>query len=362
MNNDLIKNGVKYDSNNRVEYYYVRKDQKLTNLGRETEEDFIKVQAWKTVGGKRVRAAYLFRCPMSRRPNQGREVPLLTPVMGVLRYKAQYFEAVLISARVAACFVGVMQTENPTGTRDNLRGASSQGFTYTKLAPGMLMQSPTGKGTITFASPNRPSDNQDSFLKRISMFISMALRMPYINLFLDLSEANYSNYRGGTLEVKRMVHRWHRRLLFITKWYLWNVLKDIKIKKLIRFSLKKVKFNICFPEFKSLDPEKSRRAEKVDIGNKVRSPKMIAKERGINFDVLQAQLDEQVILDVDREALRVRRAIEQAEELNVPFETLLDKPTSSDRDPNLDTGDPDDRKEIRKDAGNFESAIPVESI
>ncbi len=369
-NNDLVRNGIKYSEKGKVEFYYVRKDQGLFNTTIEVEEDFVKIPAWKKVGDKQVRSAYLFLCPMNLRPNQGRQVPLLTPVMGVLRYQGQYFEAVLISARVAACFVGVMQSENVAGTRSNLRGVQSQGFTYTKLKPGMLMQSANGKGNITFASPNRPSDNQDSFLKRISMFISMSLRMPYINMYLDLSEANYSNYRGGTLEVQRMVSRWHERLKFITEWYLWNVLKDLKVNSGVRFSLNKIDFNICFPEFKSLDPEKTARADKTDIDNRVKTAESISKERGIDFDLLQDQLNKQVVVDVEREALRIKTAIDTAEKMGIPIELLLnqeedeekDTRSQQERDDNLDTKDEDDRKEIRKQDGNFKSSTPVESF
>lgn len=356
QNDTNVRNGVKYDDSGKIEWYYVRKLQTTIVSRPDTEQDFLKIKAFKKVGDSEVRAAYLFQCPMNIRPDQGRQVPLLTPIMGVLRYQAQYFEAVLISARVAACFVGVMQTDNPQGSRENLRGATSDGFSYTKMRPGMLMQSKTGKGSITFSSPNRPSDNQDSFLKRISLFISMALRMPYINLYLDLSEANYSNYRGGSLEVARTVSRWHSRLKFIATWYIWNILKGFITDKKIRFSLKRVKLEIHFPEFKSLDPEKSRRAEKQDIENKVSTPEMIAESRQIDFDSLQVSINKQVILDIEQEALRIKTAMEISKTEGIDLNLLLNQKDEEKegRSDGLDTSDSDaNKREARKRDGNF---------
>lgn len=362
--NKNIINGVETEENGRLSKYYVLKANNDSfyagyNTGITDDESFIEIPAFKKIRGVENRAAYLFRIPTNQRPNQTRTPPLITPIMGLLRYFEQYLEAVLISARVAACFVGVMKVENPTGTDMNLKniGSEDPSFSYTDLAPGTLMTTQVGKGDITFASPNRPSDNVDHFLKRLCMFISMAMRDPYISLFLDLSDANYSNYKGGMNEKERMISRWQNRLTWVIEWYIFNVLKKWRTDGL-RFSLSKVKIDITFPKFQAGDPEKKARSQKTEIGNKTTTQKYICEEEQTNYEKLIEDLIEQAVNETRIEAERLKTQKEFEEKYNIQFpevNTPNDRVTEgAEKQPDgkIDI-DEEDKKEKRKEGGNW---------
>lgn len=350
----LVREGVKYNKSGKIVSYYVRKpmDTPYTFVYDDIT-NYIQIPAYQNVNGVSKRTAFLFLAPINQRPNQSRQVPLLTPLMGLLRYTAQYFEALMISVRVAACFVGVMRSDNPAGTKKNLEETGNK-FSYVPLKPGTLMQT-DGKGDVTFASPNRPSDNVDDFLKRIGIFIGGTLRMPYTYVFLDTESTNYSSWRGGNIETKRTASRWTNRLWYIVDWIVMNKLKEIRTE--FDFSIDKCKTVITFPQFASLDEEKTARSEKINLDSGTDSVQNICLKKGMDYEALQKELLEHKLVSTEQQAEVLKRQKELEKEYGIVFiiEQKSGSKSSSDLPSDLTT-DPtsqENAKEKRKQDGNW---------
>jgi capsid protein len=274
--------------------------------------------------------------------------------MEILRYGSQYLEAVLIGARVAACFSGFVKTNNPIQAKKSLEDGDvpgKSGAKLTKLQPGTLSYLRPNED-ITFATPNRPSDNFDSFLLRLNKFVSMSIRIPYAMMFLDLSEVNYSSWKGGSIEVKRNINRWRESLNSTLTWILKTYILEGAAKGFIKGKLANIKLSIRFPKFEVIDEEKTARANRLDLENKITSKRRIADEGGKDFEELQRELDEEMEIETKREAERLLLQKELSEELGIVF---LDDPMAGqvdDRERGSEFTE-DEKIDRRKDDGNW---------
>lgn len=359
--------GVRY-SGNRVKSFYVRKlcphiyDLTAYQDNLDNFEEIPKYKEIKSLNGKKEykRLCYLFRCPSDRRPNQTRGIPTLTSVMGILRYISQYFEALLISMRVSACFCGIMTTKNVPGTKDNLSEKSIENMFQTfAIEPGSIMI--TEEGTITFSTPNKPSDNVKEMLKFFCMLIGMSLRIPYPYLFLDFEQVNYSSYRGAGLEMKRVTKRWHNRFEWVVKWLVLEMLKVYKMKNLLNFSLSKCEIILTFPEFEALDQEKTARGEKLDLVNSTTSPQKLCEKKGIVYSQIMKDKEKHALIEtkIQAEVLKLQKRIMDAEGIIFPGtqvdpnEDQDDIQENSKLRPGEEVLDDEAKKERRKEDGNW---------
>jgi len=364
--NNLIKEGVHYYESGRLKGYWVIKNKKYNskiNYYSAKKEDFKFFPAYKTSGNLTRRVCWLFKAPLNLRPGQSRGIPVLTGSMGLLRYTNQYLEAVLVGARVAACFAGFISTDNPAQARKDLTEAGEdvnikiKGQKKAKLQPGMLSYLRKGE-SITFASPNRPSDNFDNYVLRLAKFVAMTVRIPYQMLFLDMSEANYSNYRGGTLEVERNINRWRRDLSNCLRWIIFTFLQEGLVRGALKGTLKGMILKITLPVYKTLDEEKSARARKVDLATNSTSQHRIQAGLGLSYEELLEELKKEALDAVEREAEVLKRKKELSEEYEIVFsdQEEQNRDTSTSRREGEAEGedlDEDDAKERRKEDGNW---------
>jgi len=362
--NSLVREGVEYWESGRLKGYHVIKNNNKNSSDYAygyNDDDFTFLPIYKSDGVVTRRVCFLFKAPLNLRPNQSRQFPVMTGIMDLLRYFNQYLEAVLIGARVAACFAGFIETSNPDAARKSLTESGEdstvkvKGKKLTKLQPGILSYLRMNE-KITFASPNRPSDNFDTFILRLCRFVSMCLRMPYEQLFLDLSITNYSSWRGGSLEVDRNFNRWRRDLTFLLKWIILTFLREGIANKVIKGNLSKIIIQIVFPKYKSLDEEKSARARKINLVNKTVSVKQVVDEEGKTFDDLQEELDIETDLAVDREARKLVRQKEWEKKEGIVFnEKEVQDRNTKKREGEQENSDldEDEAKERRKEDGNW---------
>jgi capsid protein len=106
--NKDIRNGVQYDSEGRVLGYYVKKYDKIGNYGDQSGSfDF-----FPRIKGNRV-VTQLFKAPLNSRPKMSRQYPIITPIIQLIKHMDDYLEAIIVGARVAACFAGFITTNNP---------------------------------------------------------------------------------------------------------------------------------------------------------------------------------------------------------------------------------------------------------
>ena len=311
--------------------------------------------------GTTKRLAYLFKAASLEESNQTRQIPVITPLMGLIRYTAQYFEALLISVRVSACFVGVFVSKSPLESAKNLAGGKEEMFKPIKIPPGSLMMTDK-EGSVQFASPSSSAQNTDPFLKRICMFMGMTVRLPYPWLFLDMDALNYSNYRGATIEVKNTAGRWHIPLTWFTEWYTWEIIKMYKINNIVNFSLGKVKIIVNFPEFKSLDPEKEARGDKIELQNGTASTQRLCAEKGVDYEQIMKDKAEHAKLETEMLAEDLVLRMKLSEEKGIIFpedKVKQDRQTKArpgeknPSNPVEDQLDEETAKERRKDDGNW---------
>ena len=318
-----VVEGVKY-SKGKVVGYYVRKLQSI-NSSKDMDDisNFTLIPVWKEWKGSKIRVARLIHCQMNRRPNMTRMYPLVTPLMGLLRYFNQVFEAVLISIRVAACFVGVLHSDNPEGSLAELDKTGDpdriKGMRSFPIKPGTMNVAPEGAKGVTFSSPNRPSDNLNEFFKLLNVYVGFTMRFPYSGLFQDLEKSNFSNSKMGAIETERMTFRWHEALLPCVQEFMVLLLKQIRGKGLVRFSMKQVIIDIRFPKFSSLDQEKTARANKLDLESNVTSESIVCENNNISWDKVQEDKDKEAIRSLEREAAVLVRKKELEKELGIEF-------------------------------------------
>jgi len=365
-----IRHGVEYDTQGRILGYWVKKADKVDSFS-DKQEYFDFLPAYKEANGLRRKVTMLFKAPLNARPNMSRGYPLITPAIALLKHFDAYMEALVVGARVAACFSAFIKTKNPAGTFKGMTTDASGAILdpqdsngerrVQKLAPGQVFYLKPDE-EIEFAAPNRPGDNADAFILRILKLIAAYLRVPYPLMFLDLSEVNYSSWRGGVLEMIKMISRWRNRLDEVIDWIVGTwVLEGISLG-IVRGSYKN---SIIVKRWKTsgiLDPEKEARANKIRVTIGTASKKMICEEQGLNYDEVQAEIYEEQMADLEQEAAVLIRKKQLETENGIIFADTVqptepaDRDTSESRRPGEDAEgdlDEDDARDRRKDDGNW---------
>jgi len=360
--NDLVKEGVEYYANGKLKGYWVikkKKDRSNVTYYSAQDEDFEFFPVYKSDGNITRKVCWLFKAPLNLTASQSRQFPMVTGIMGLVKFTNQLLEAVLIGVRVAACFAGFITTNDPAGTRagttedETNSGIRVKGKKLSKLQPGILSYLKPNEG-ITFGQPNRPSDNFDPFLTKLCRFIAAYFRIPYEQFFLDLGVTNYSSWRGGSLEVQRNIKRWRRDLTAVIRWIIMTWLQEGVIKKVVNGSLKNLRIQIIFPKFQSLDEEKSARADKIELASKSTSPQRVQEGKGEDYDELQQELTDAALTETDRlaEVLIRQKKHEEENDIIFPSEGKPEEREAEKRPGETDLTEEEDKKERRKADGN----------
>jgi len=188
--------GVETGPRGEPKYYYIRKAEK-TN-------EYVKIEARDRKG--RPRILHIFR---SNRAGQIRGVPLFAPVLTYFKDLADYLEAEVVAARVAACLAVFITSENPAyaayGTATDTD--TSTGHRIQQIEPGLIDYLKTGE-SINVVDPKRPGDSFAPFVEGILRLIGTSLNLPYELLIKDFSKTNYSSARAALLEGRRMFMNW----------------------------------------------------------------------------------------------------------------------------------------------------------
>lgn len=368
-NTSNVKNGVEYDAEGRIKGYWVKKADKIDSYSDALENyDFYPMYRVDSVTGMRRVVTWLFKAPLNSRPKMSRQYPLIAPVIVWLKHLNDYLEATIVGARVAACFSAFITSNNPAGTwrgftTDTEDGSvrfdpqSNQTRRVQKLQPGQIFYLKPNE-QINFASPNKPSDNQDAFLLRLYKTIAMTFRVPYPILFVDLIDVNYSSWRGGALETRKMVNRWRRDLDGIVDWICNTYILEAMTVGLVRGDVKNTRLRKRWPTSGILDPEKEARANKVALTNGTKSRQMICDEEGSVYSEILEDRQQEALDDVDIEAQKLIKQKEYSDKYDIIFK---DQQTPDDRLTERRPGenetqtdlDEEDAKERRKEDGNW---------
>jgi len=137
------------------------------------------------------------------RPGQSRGVPFFAPVMNYFKNLADYMEAELVAARIAACFAIFIKKEDAYGAAlGRTQSTNAKGQKLEAMEPGIIEYLSPGEDITSF-NPNRPGGNFEPFVDRMLRAICAALNLPYELVAKDFSKTNYSSARASLLEARR---------------------------------------------------------------------------------------------------------------------------------------------------------------
>ncbi len=197
-----IRHGVEIGERGEPIAYWIHKTHpgdltlgKATNLN---STNFIRYEARNKLGRKNV-----FHLYWVNRPGQTRGVPFFAPVMNYFKDLADYMEAELVAARIAACFsIFVKKEDAYAAATARTTETNASGQRLESLEPGIIEYLSPGED-ITAFNPNRPGGSFEPFVNRILRALSAALGLPYELVAKDFSQTNYSSARAALLEARR---------------------------------------------------------------------------------------------------------------------------------------------------------------
>jgi len=200
MFNKNIRAGVEVGEYGEPISYFVRKNHPGDFLyGRRyshSSENFIKYPALNDLGDPNI-----FHLYHVKRSGQTRGEPFFSPVMNMFKDRADYMEAEIVAARVAACFAIFIKKTNSYEV-SLARSKPENNKRVEELSPAMIEYLNENEEIQPF-NPNRPGGTFGIFMERILRDISAGLNIPYEILAKDFSRSNYSNTRAALLEARR---------------------------------------------------------------------------------------------------------------------------------------------------------------
>lgn len=139
------------------------------------------------------------------RIGQVRGVSGFAPVMLQAKDLSDLQEAVIVKARIEACFGGFITSEEGDGAAIGPASKDADGNVVQELQPGILRHLKPGE-EITFAQPTS-STSFDPVMMHTLLGIAVGLGLTYDQLTGDLRQANYSSLRAGKIEQRRLVEQ-----------------------------------------------------------------------------------------------------------------------------------------------------------
>jgi len=347
----LIKNGVKYSAGGRIEGYYVRPVESFYMGSHLNERDYSFIPLRTSMFGGYRQNCYMFKSPLHDEPGSARCFPALIPCSKYLRYMMQYVKAVIIGARVGACFAGFIHTKNPAAAKGELEKNNALEQVGT-LNPGGVYYLRQGE-EITFGSPSRPADNSDQAIKRLHILSASSVRLPYELAALHLENTSFSSWKGGINEIRANRNRYLNSFNKIAYFISNNYAQEALVKGMIRGDITKLKYSFKFPRFDPLDSEKRARSDKLNIETEISNRRRACEEANVDYEQNEIELlktakdtlKRQVELVVEKERLET--------EFNVKLPETIEAEQKESESSN--TGEPstDEQKEVRKQDGNW---------
>ena len=121
------------------------------------------------------------------RPQQCRGVPILAPVLNLLKDRHDYKEAAIIASQVGACFAAFITTPDPFGHAAGSGTAGPDGIIDQDMTPGMMYGLAPGED-VRFGDPKQPTSQFDAFLHSMTSEACAAIGMPVQTVMRGLRE------------------------------------------------------------------------------------------------------------------------------------------------------------------------------
>lgn len=145
------------------------------------------------------------------RPGQVRGVPWMAPVMMALRDLDDYEDAERVRKKIEACMMAFV--EQPDGSDGEPLGnrslsESSPQHRLENFEPGMIVYNKPGE-KVSFSSPMAIGGYREYKMSELQG-IAAGVNLPYELMSGDMSQVNYSSWRGGMLGMRNLIegYRW----------------------------------------------------------------------------------------------------------------------------------------------------------
>jgi lambda family phage portal protein len=140
----------------------------------------------------------------TKRSEETRPVPDITPVMMAIKMLEGYEEAELVASRAQACKHVFYERDLFNSQGDQLfDNEDASGNLVDDMEPGGATELPAGY-KANFFNPTHPNQAFPEFVKSMKRKISAGLNCAYNTLFVDLESVNYSSIRAGLLDEREM--------------------------------------------------------------------------------------------------------------------------------------------------------------
>jgi lambda family phage portal protein len=147
----------------------------------------------------------------TKRAEETRGVPWISPAMMDIKMLDGYEEAELVAARAQACKHVFYERDLFNSQGDQLfDNEDASGQLVDDMEPGGATELPAGY-KANFYNPTHPNLAYPDFVKSRKRRISAALNCAYNTLFVDLESVNYSSIRAGLLDERegwKMCQSW----------------------------------------------------------------------------------------------------------------------------------------------------------
>jgi lambda family phage portal protein len=204
-----IRMGVEVDRFRRKLAFWVLSAHPGDFYGYQYDSRRVRIPAYGVEPDAPVQAIHVTR---TKRPEETRAVPWVTPAIDPINMLAGYEEAELVAARAQACKHVFFERAAfaPDGTPLEYNEASTGQLTD-EIEPGGATETPIGYHA-NFYNPTHPNQAFADFTKDFRRKISAALNCAYNTLFTDLEGVNYSSIRAGLLDERdqwKMTQNWY---------------------------------------------------------------------------------------------------------------------------------------------------------
>lgn len=196
-----IRRGVELGDRGQPLAYWVCKvhpgDYTYTGRGPEAKE-YVRIPVRSPYGQLNIQHLYWIK-----RPGQTRGEPLLAPVLNKFKDLAEYMDAELMAAKLAACFgLIIKQNANPYSAAIKASSSTENSKRLETIFPGMIERIGPNE-EITQVNPMRPGAQFDPFVDKILRFMGTGVNMPYELIMRDFSKSNFSSSRAAILEARK---------------------------------------------------------------------------------------------------------------------------------------------------------------
>ena len=186
-----IVGGIEFDNRGKRVGYHLFESHPGDNLG--------------TMKSNLVRASEIVHLFEQKRPGQQRGVSSFAPVLLRLRDLDDYQQALLVRAKVEACLTAFVTADDSSDPATLGASSTENSQRFESIEPGMINYLKPGEN-VQFLNPSGSGAHVE-YASAVLHAVAAGVGIQYHQLTGDLTAANYSSLRAGSLEFRRATTR-----------------------------------------------------------------------------------------------------------------------------------------------------------